>query len=86
MIEPGEGTLNHPTAWQHNKALFVIGPQNNLETETAMFRHPVEQRRPALAAVQPNETQLLASTGQALKDELGPVAFRQRGRRDDDHE
>jgi hypothetical protein len=75
MVEPSESTFNHAAPWENNKALLVIGAEDNRKTETTMLCDPVTKRRSAIATIAPKAKQLLTGTRQPLEEELGAVTF-----------
>jgi hypothetical protein len=78
MIEPSESAFDNPTSWQNSEALLVVGTQDNFKTNAAIFSNPLQELT-AVAAVHPDETQLLAGAAQASEQETGAIAVLDRG-------
>jgi hypothetical protein len=78
MIEPGESAFDNPTSWQNSEALLVVGTQDNFKTNAAIFSNPLQELT-AVAAVHPDETQLLAGAAQASEQETSAIAVLDRG-------
>lgn len=73
MIEPGESAFNDPTPRQDQKAFLVISAQDKLQAEVTMRNHPIAELT-AIAAIDPDKTQLFTGASKALKEQFGAIA------------
>ena len=62
MIQPAEGTLDHPAMGQQYKFPGFFGAQHYCQTEFKSICNPVHKIA-AVATIYPNLSQFLATTG-----------------------
>jgi len=82
--KPREGTLDHPAARQHDEALCVVAPFDNLQAQRGHFRHRGVNLPRAIAAISPDQFEPREAAAYLVEDETSPVTVLDRRRMDND--
>src|SRR5438876_4271188 len=84
-VEPAKGALDHPTAWQQDKAFCSFRAFDNVQCPISNAFHPGEQPLNVVASIGPNQLQARMTGLNPYQDPFGSILLWYPGGVNDDH-